>query len=60
MAIKTGIKRAWEMMGMRVHMQTSTDYITICSGASDVQEYMGRRNGQRPRQFAARRMSEEE
>lgn len=55
MAIKTGVRRAWEMMGMRVHMQTSTDYITICSGASDVQEYMGRRNGQRPRQFAARR-----
>lgn len=55
MAVKTGIKRAWEMMGMRVHLQTSTDYITICSGASDVKEYMAQRNGQRPRQFAARR-----
>lgn len=36
MATKAGLKRAWEMMGMRVHLQTSTDYITICSGASDV------------------------
>lgn len=54
MAVKTGVKRAWEMMGMRVHMQSSTDYITICSGASDVREYMAQRAGQRPRQFAAR------
>ncbi len=59
MAIKTGVKRAWEMMGMRVHLQSSTDYITICSGASDVQQYMARRGGQRPRQFAARSTSED-
>jgi enoyl-CoA hydratase len=58
MAVKTGTKRAWEMMGMRVHMQTTTDYITICSGATDVREYMARRNGDRPRQFAARRAEE--
>jgi enoyl-CoA hydratase len=58
MAVKTGVRRAWEMMGMRVHMQTSTDYITICSGASDVQQYMARRNGERPRQFAARQVEE--
>lgn len=59
MAIKTGVKRAWEMMGMRVHLQTSTDYITICSGASDVREYMASGAGRRPRQFAARATSEE-
>ena len=53
MAIKTGVKRAWEMMGMRVHLQTTTDYITLCSGNTDVREYMARRAGQRPRQFAA-------
>ena len=53
MAIKTGVKRAWEMMGMRVHLQTTTDYITLCSGNADVREYMARRAGQRPRQFAA-------
>jgi enoyl-CoA hydratase/carnithine racemase len=54
MAVKTGVKRAWEMMGMRVHLQTSTDYITICSGARDVQQYMAQRNGARPREFASR------
>jgi enoyl-CoA hydratase len=59
MAVKTGVKRAWEMMGMRVHMQTSTDYITICSGNTDVREYMARRGGERPRQFAARRATED-
>ena len=53
MAIKTGVKRAWEGMGMRLHLQSSTDYITICSGASDVREYMMRGAGRRPRQFAA-------
>jgi len=60
MAIKTGVKRAWEMMGMRVHLQTSTDYITICSGATDVRQYMAKGAGRRPRQFAARPASEEE
>jgi enoyl-CoA hydratase len=59
MAIKTGVKRAWEMMGMRVHLQTSTDYITICTGAADVREYMAKGRGRRPRQFAARPPSEE-
>jgi enoyl-CoA hydratase len=59
MAIKTGVKRAWEMMGMRVHLQTSTDYITICSGASDVRDYMAQRGDRRPRQFAARPTSPE-
>jgi enoyl-CoA hydratase len=58
MAIKTGVKRAWEMMGMRVHLQTSTDYITICSGATDVRAYMASGAGRRPRQFAARPTSE--
>jgi enoyl-CoA hydratase len=58
MAIKTNVKRAWEMMGMRVHMQTTTDYITICSGASDVHEFMAQRAGRRPRQFAADRAEE--
>jgi enoyl-CoA hydratase len=53
MAIKTGVKRAWEGMGMRTHLQSSTDYITICSGATDVREFMARSSGQRPRQFAA-------
>ncbi len=54
LAIKAGVKRAWEMMGMRVHLQNTADFITICSGATDVREYMAKRQGQRPRQFAAR------
>ncbi len=54
MAVKAGVKRAWEGMGMRVHLQNTADFITICSGASDVREYMSRRAGLRPRQFAAR------
>src|SRR5580700_4037084 len=53
MAIKAAVKRAWETMGMRVHLQNTADFITICSGARDVQEYMAKRAGQRPRQFAA-------
>ena len=39
---------------MRVHLQNTADFITICSGATDVREYMAKRQGQRPRQFAAR------
>lgn len=54
MAVKAGVKRAWETMGMRVHLQNTADFITICSGASDVREYMAQRAGRRPRQFAAR------
>jgi enoyl-CoA hydratase len=53
LAVKAGVKRAWETMGMRVHLQNTADFITICSGASDVRDYMARRAGQRPRQFAA-------
>ena len=53
MVIKAGIKRAWESMGMRTHLQNSADLLTIATGASDVQAFMGRRAGLRPRQFAA-------
>lgn len=54
MAVKAGVKRAWETMGMRVHLQNTADFITICSGATDVREYMAQRARRRPRQFAAR------
>jgi enoyl-CoA hydratase len=53
LAIKQGIKRAWEGMGMRVHLQNTADFISICSAASDVQAHMAARRGLRPRQFAA-------
>ena len=53
MAIKQGLNRAWEMMGMRVHLQQSTDLVAFCSGASDVRAYMASLAGRRPRQKAA-------
>lgn len=58
LAIKAAVKRAWETMGMRVHLQNTADFITICSGATDVQTYMAQRAGRRPRQFAAAQAEE--
>ena len=53
MATKAGLKRAWEMMGMRVHLQQSTDLVALCTGASDVRALMASMSGRRPRQNAA-------
>ena len=58
LATKQGLNRAWEMMGMRVHLQQSTDLVALCSGASDVQAYMARLAGRRPRQHAADQAAE--
>jgi len=55
MAIKLGLKRAWEQMGMRIHLQNTTDVLTIATGSSDVQAFMAARAGLRPRQNAAKR-----
>lgn len=52
LTIKAGIKRAWETMGMRVHLQTTADFTTIASGASDVQQFMRERGRRLPRQVA--------
>ncbi len=38
MATKANIKRAWEMMGMRVHWQSSNDLVALASISRDVQE----------------------
>lgn len=54
MAIKAGVRRAWETMGMRVHMQHSNDVLSVCTTATDVHEYMAEGAGLRPRQFADR------
>ena len=46
-------KRAWELMGMRTHMQMSTDLLELATYASDVRAHMGRMReagGHRPRQ----------
>ena len=53
MATKAGLKRAWEMMGMRVHLQMSTDLVALCTNASDVRALMATMSGRRPRQNAA-------
>ena len=53
LAIKAGMKRAWEMMGMRMHLQQSTDLVALCTGATDVRKYMASLGGKRPRQKAA-------
>jgi len=38
LATKANIKRAWEMMGMRVHWQSSNDLVALASISRDVQE----------------------
>jgi enoyl-CoA hydratase len=59
MVIKAGIKRAWELMGLRMHFQNSADLLTIATGASDVQAFMRARAGLRPRQMAAKQVGDE-
>ncbi|HEY2592893.1 MAG TPA: enoyl-CoA hydratase, partial [Chloroflexota bacterium] len=41
MLTKANIKRAWEMIGMRVHWQTSNDLVVLASMSSDVQALIG-------------------
>jgi len=53
LATKQGLTRAWEMMGMRMHLQQSTDLVALCTVASDVRAYMASLAGRRPRQKAA-------
>ena len=52
MTVKAGVKRAWETMGMRVHLQSTADFTSIASSATDVREFMAEQSGQRPRQVA--------
>jgi enoyl-CoA hydratase len=55
MTAKAGIKRAWELMGMRLHFQMSTDLMTVASSSSDVHAFMQERGKTFPRVNAARR-----
>jgi enoyl-CoA hydratase len=57
MATKSGIKRAWELMGLRSHFQQSADLVAMCTQAKEVQEFMAQtqKAGRRPRQTAAAR-----
>ena len=59
LATKQGLTRAWEMMGMRMHLQQSTDLVALCTGAKDVQAYMASLGGRRPRHRAADHTGEE-
>ncbi|MEJ2204934.1 MAG: enoyl-CoA hydratase-related protein [Gemmatimonadota bacterium] len=40
-AAKTGIRRAWELMGMRMHQQISNDLVAVVSGHRDFQRHLG-------------------
>jgi len=42
MAVKNNVKRAWELMGMRVHWQSSNDLVALASVSRDVQDLIQR------------------
>lgn len=56
MAAKANIRRAWELMGLRSHLQQSNDLLTLATQATDVQEYIREAMvaGLRPRDAAKR------
>ena len=60
MMSKSLIKRAWEMMGLRVHWQMSTDLLALGSQAGDVQSHLAemRSRSSLPRKAAEARQSE--
>lgn len=59
MGIKAGVKRAWEGMGMRVHLQSHLQVMETVGRAGDVaawrQENVEKGYGPSPRQVAAKR-----
>jgi enoyl-CoA hydratase len=59
MGIKAGVKRAWEGMGMRVHLESHLQMMQLVAGAGDVaawrHENVEKGFGVAPRQVAARR-----
>ena len=60
LAVKSSVKRAWELMGMRVHLQVSHILTNLVGAASDVQALRAELTGSglTPRDFVARRMGE--
>jgi enoyl-CoA hydratase len=56
MAAKANIRRAWDLMGLRTHLQQSNDLLTVATQASDVKEYIRDvfQAGLRPRDAAKR------
>ena len=57
LATKQNLKRAWELMGMRVHWQSSNDLVALASASSDVRQLIGEvfTNGVKPREMAEQR-----
>jgi enoyl-CoA hydratase/carnithine racemase len=59
MGIKAGVKRAWEGMGMRVHLQSHLQVMELVGKGGDVaawrQENVAKEYGRSPRQVAAKR-----
>ena len=53
MAVKNNVKRAWELMGMRVHLQVSHILTNMVGAASDVQARRADfiQSGLKPRDF---------
>ena len=39
-ATKTVLRRAWELMGMRMHLQMSNDMVAVVAGHSDFRDHM--------------------
>jgi enoyl-CoA hydratase/carnithine racemase len=61
MAVKSNVKRAWELMGMRVHLQVSHILTNLVGAATDVQALRSElsQSGLNPRQFVAQKVDEE-
>ena len=60
MAVKNNVKRAWELMGMRVHLQVSHILTNMVGAASDVQARRAElmQSGLKPRDFVDREVGE--
>jgi enoyl-CoA hydratase len=58
MYAKAGLKRAWEHMGMRTHLQGAHDLHTLAAHARDVREWFDASGGGKPRDRAARNVAE--
>lgn len=58
MAVKSGVKKAWEHMGMRIHVQNSHLYTNFMGVAHDVQELRKElmSSGMKPREWVERRV----
>ena len=60
-ATKTLIKRAWELMGLRLHLQMSNDLVSLTGAHSDMRAMNAGMGSVRipPRQWAAKRLAGE-